>query len=156
MFNNQLLLLGSEGGVFEDDAPAVLPPTLDTPESARLSREAAPETGSADGRTEGPAAQKRTENRRTLESQRSGNASGNASNRSPRRLLALASFWIPRAHREAARGDLLEDLAEMKESGLARGWIFLVIAWQLTLLLVAVVRSAFKGAIADLLTPKST
>jgi hypothetical protein len=52
------------------------------------------------------------------------------------------SFWIPRAHREPIRGDLMEDCKELREFGSTEWRIRIHVLWQLTIGVVALFPNA--------------
>jgi lysylphosphatidylglycerol synthetase-like protein (DUF2156 family) len=47
--------------------------------------------------------------------------------------LITLSFWIPRKHREAITGDILEDCHEMREVGFGEWRIRIHVVWQLAI-----------------------
>lgn len=65
--------------------------------------------------------------------------------------LVSLSFWIPRKHREAIRGDILEDCHEMREEGFG-GWrICAHVLWQFTVAVVALWPQTIGSAVATFL-----
>ena len=74
----------------------------------------------------------------------------------PERWLTSLCFWIPRKHREAIRGDILEDCHELRDQGFGEWRIRAHVLWQTAIAVVGlwprVVGSAVAGVIRHLLS----
>jgi len=66
----------------------------------------------------------------------------------PEKLLISAAFWIPRKHREAIVGDIMEDCHELRALGKSKWRIRTHVIWQVVIALIllrsAAVVDAFK------------
>jgi hypothetical protein len=74
--------------------------------------------------------------------------------KNPERWAVALGWWLPRKHREAIVGDILEDCHEMRENGLIERRIWTHVLWQWATSIITLLIASIVGTIARLLGAK--